>query len=321
MPLSRVHGKLMSPDSLWARKKQQSESSSPDEQEVQAKEQKSSNMSSADEELDDDFDDIDVDTVLRRADQYATEPEVSGEYADDDDGEDVEEVDEDDDAYEEETDAPETDEQLHTQPVAESDDDSQEDEDEDEIVTEDDEDIVDSAVETDDNDVDEDLPMADKKMSMSDHVRREIDKRKASGDSLRGVDIVNALAKRGVQVSAAQVSVLLKKAGVTGGKAGRPRRAPAATSEEETSRAASKKNKPAETTRTRRPAPIVSATPRPTTPTRVAPKVASSSAAATDPGLLAAAQGYFEACGHDMHAAQKFLRAAEAVHNALSEFE
>ena len=54
-----------------------------------------------------------------------------------------------------------------------------------------------------------------KKKSMSDHVREEIDRRKASGDSLRGVDIVNALKKRSVEVSPAQVSQLLKKAGVS----------------------------------------------------------------------------------------------------------
>lgn len=54
-----------------------------------------------------------------------------------------------------------------------------------------------------------------KKMSISDHVREEIARRQKSGDSLRGVDIVNALAARKITVSAAQVSQLLKKSGVT----------------------------------------------------------------------------------------------------------
>jgi hypothetical protein len=71
-----------------------------------------------------------------------------------------------------------------------------------------------------------------KKKSMSDHVRDEIAKRQASGDSLRGVDIVTALAKRGVKVSPAQVSQLLKKAGA-GTKSRKPKAAatPAATPE------------------------------------------------------------------------------------------
>ena len=52
------------------------------------------------------------------------------------------------------------------------------------------------------------------KMSISDHIRREIEKRQESGDSLRGVDIKNSLEKRGVLASPAQISQLLKKAGV-----------------------------------------------------------------------------------------------------------
>lgn len=79
--------------------------------------------------------------------------------------------------------------------------------------------------------------MANKK-SISDHVRDEIADRKASGDSLRGVDIVNALAKQRIKVSPAQVSQLLKKAGISQ-KARGPRKAVAAGGEER-SRAALK---------------------------------------------------------------------------------
>jgi hypothetical protein len=83
---------------------------------------------------------------------------------------------------------------------------------------EDDDDEVDSAVEPDEKVSKKKrvtTPMAGKKKSMSDHVREEIERRQESGDSLRGVDIVNSLAKKGVKVSAAQVSQLLKKAGVS----------------------------------------------------------------------------------------------------------
>ena len=58
----------------------------------------------------------------------------------------------------------------------------------------------------------------EKKKSMSDYVRDEISRRIDNDKSLRGKDIVAALAAKGVNVSPAQVSQLLKKAGVTGTK-------------------------------------------------------------------------------------------------------
>ena len=79
--------------------------------------------------------------------------------------------------------------------------------------------------------------MAEKK-SMSDYVRDEITARKASGDSLRGVDIVNAMAKKKIKVSAAQVSQLLKKAGVS--QKARGKRAGAAAAPTEKLRVAEK---------------------------------------------------------------------------------
>jgi len=82
--------------------------------------------------------------------------------------------------------------------------------------------------------------MADtKKKSISDHVREEIDRRRKSGDSLRGVDIVTALAARKIVVSPAQVSQLLKKAGIAP-KARGPRKAKEAAGAEERSRSANK---------------------------------------------------------------------------------
>lgn len=56
----------------------------------------------------------------------------------------------------------------------------------------------------------------------SDYIREEIAKRREAGDSLRGVDIVKALAKKKVTVSAAQVSQLLKAEGVPSSGRGRP---------------------------------------------------------------------------------------------------
>lgn len=55
----------------------------------------------------------------------------------------------------------------------------------------------------------------------SDYIREEISRRQESGDSLRGVDIVKALAKKKVTVSAAQVSQLLKAEGVPRAPRGR----------------------------------------------------------------------------------------------------
>ena len=57
--------------------------------------------------------------------------------------------------------------------------------------------------------------MSEKK-SGADHIRDEIEHRRVAGDSLRGVDVVAALAKRRIDVSPAQVSQLLKKAGLGG---------------------------------------------------------------------------------------------------------
>jgi hypothetical protein len=67
------------------------------------------------------------------------------------------------------------------------------------------------------------------KMSLSDHVRAEITRRQKAGESpIRGKDIVETLAKRKLKVSPAQVSQLLKKAGLGGQSRGKKAAAPAA---------------------------------------------------------------------------------------------
>lgn len=66
---------------------------------------------------------------------------------------------------------------------------------------------------------------SDMKKRGSDHIREEIARRRESGASLRGVDIVKALAKKRVTVSAAQVSQLLKAEGVPRAPRGRQKTA------------------------------------------------------------------------------------------------
>lgn len=84
-------------------------------------------------------------------------------------------------------------------------------------------------------------PMPEKK-SGADHIRDEIAKRQAANESLRGVDIVAALAKRRIEVSPAQVSQLLKKAGAGGAPRGNKL---VAAGNEGKSRIANKAKKPA----------------------------------------------------------------------------
>jgi hypothetical protein len=137
--------------------------------------------------------------------------------------------------------------------------------------------------------------MAGKKKSMSDHVRDEISRRQESGDSLRGVDIVNALAKKGVKVSAAQVSQLLKKAGVSA-KARGPKKAKAAA--EERSRAAVSTKKAAE-------------------PPRAAPKARPVGGTDMPMPQLKAAKEFLAAVGDSYEEARRVLGLHEQLHDYL----
>ncbi|NDC55296.1 MAG: hypothetical protein EBZ69_00415 [Alphaproteobacteria bacterium] len=154
--------------------------------------------------------------------------------------------------------------------------------------------------------------MADKKkVSLSDHIRNEIDKRKAAGTSLRGVDIVAALEKRGINVSAAQVSQLLKKAGL----GGKPRKRAAAAAEpaaagSEKTRAAEKAKKrdvaPPNKPRAGRPA----ATPEP----RAAAKLPAKANGFKVPmAQLQAAEAFVDACGGSFKDAERILVAASQL--------
>lgn len=136
-------------------------------------------------------------------------------------------------------------------------------------------------------------PMAEKK-SISDHVRDEIAARRASGDSLRGVDIVNALAKKKIKVSAPQVSQLLKKAGV--GQKARGKRAAPAAEQAEKSRTAEKFSRHG----------VEAATPA---------KRKAGDASELPIGQLRAAKTFVDACGGSYATAQSVL----SMHAELGE--
>lgn len=145
------------------------------------------------------------------------------------------------------------------------------------------------------------------KMSGADHIRNEITRRHESGDSLRGVDIVNALAKKKITVSAAQVSQLLKKMGVTAARGGKKPRAAAATvGEDDRSRAAArgKMKKDVDFEEPSRPAPK---------------RAAATSGSATLPmGQLKAAADFLEACGNCYETASDILRSHKELSAMMS---
>ena len=172
----------------------------------------------------------DIDAVIEEMLEIEDEEDEEIEEEDDDEDEEDEELDESADPEHEEEAEP-----VVAEDVEDPDDEEDDAEDDDE---EDDEDegyaSATSAVdaEEDDDEDNEKAPkMSDKKKkSMSDHVRAEIARRQEAGASLRGVDIIQALAKRSINVSAAQVSQLLKKEGVSS-KSRNPRRTKIADSE------------------------------------------------------------------------------------------
>ena len=185
-----------------------------------------------DEEIDSDVDaELEEDEAeLVDEDSVEDEDEVSTVEAtgadEDDDEDDDEDEDEDDDEDEDEEDEDEEDE--------DEDEDAEDDEFDSEEGDDDDADVsdvadkhassIDSAVDVDEVSVPaataagaplKVMKKMSEKKSISDYVRDEIEDRKSASESLRGIDIVNALAKRRIKVSPAQVSQLLKKAGVS----------------------------------------------------------------------------------------------------------
>ena len=171
-----------------------------------------------DKKIDSDVDaelEEDTTTMAELADEDSVEDEdevstvaATGADDDDDDDEDEDEDDEDDEDEDESEDA-EEDEEFESEEGDDDDDDV--------------ENSVDSTVDVDEVPVPaaiaagvtpKVMTMTEKK-SIADYVRDNIADRKSAGESLRGIDIVNSLAKRRIKVSPAQVSQLLKKSGVS----------------------------------------------------------------------------------------------------------
>jgi len=306
MPKNDDAGGLVSPENLWGRPLTRP-TAKPGEKKIT----KVTGMRTDDED-DMDDDEIDVDDELENADEAADEEsETDDEY-------------EDTVASAEEDDGEVDDDGLTYSP--EAGDDTAAEEDEEAVVSavDDDANDDDAAEETD---VEEDAgyaaptqesrnrSMADKKkVSISDHVRAEIEKRENAGASLRGVDIVAALAKRNIAVSAAQVSQLLKKAGL-GGAPRKP--AAAAPAQTEKSRIAEKAKKHS-VTAVARPTPGLKrhAAPAPVAEPRTANKAP---AAKTGNGFrvpmdqLQAVETFVKACGGSFASASRILTAAQQL--------
>lgn len=139
--------------------------------------------------------------------------------------------------------------------------------------------------------------MSEKK-SGADHIRDEIAKRNASGESVRGVDIVAALAKRKIEVSPAQVSQLLKKAGLGGASRGGKKLVAAG---EDKSRTANKVKKPTAET------------------PRMLPKARISEPSATLPmAQLKAASAFLAACDGNYGTAGEILTAHKQLNAVMA---
>jgi hypothetical protein len=135
------------------------------------------------------------------------------------------------------------------------------------------------------------------KMSLSDHVRAEIARRQKAGETpIRGKDIVETLAKRKLNVSPAQVSQLLKKAGLGGQPRGKKAEATVAAGVEK-SRAAGKGAKK-------------NVTPAPQ-PNKVAAKARPETNGFRVPmEQLQAAEAFVASCGGSFQSAERILTAA-----------
>lgn len=299
-------GGLISPTNLWAKPmppmRHQPKAASETETKGTRK------MAREDDDVMED-EEIDVDAELAEADteENLDEVEVDTEDA-------VEEVtaefDEDDPDEEEESDSDE-------EPDYDGEDGDVADEGQD--VTEDDEEVV-TAVADDENTGDDDsvsissevsANMAEK-MSLSDHVRAEITRRQKAGESpIRGKDIVEALAKKKINVSPAQVSQLLKKAGLSAGRKGRPK---ATTTPEPTekSRVAMKAKKKPEATTKAAPAPA------PRQALKARPATASGNGFKVPMSQLQAAEAFVEACGGSFQSAERILTAAAQLSQTFS---
>jgi hypothetical protein len=204
---------FVSPANLWGKPLPGATSKAPAEKEKKKEKGTTRMRFATPEDYDDEDVDADVDAELEEdtVDDEAAYAEADADYED-----------------EGSTDVRETAAKLPDEEIDEDDDETEYAPEEGDEVSDE---AVDSTVETDEDDDPVEAPKATKtpkgkvkdmaeKKSGADHIREEIERRQESGDSLRGVDIVAALAKKRVTVSPAQVSQLLKKAGVAPAKRG-----------------------------------------------------------------------------------------------------
>lgn len=225
-------------------------------------------------------DDVDVTGELEDGDEEGDDEEDADEEADD------EEPDYDDDVADESQDAVEDEEEVVTA-----------------VANDDEEEAGDSDVSANTED---DAAMAEK-MSLSDHVRAEIARRQKAGEEMRGKDIVAALAKKKITVSPAQVSQLLKKAGLSGKTRGRkPASAAAATTE-----AVGEKSRSAMKAKKREVAPAAAPVTQPRQALKARP--ATGNGFKVPMSQLQAAEAFVEACGGSFKSAAQILTAAEQL--------
>lgn len=325
-------GRLVSPTNMWARPLPPAFRGRPAQAEKPKEDEK---MLADDDDIMED-DDIDVDAALESAEEspeeaddaalVAIETDADSELEDDDNEPEDEEPDYDaedgdvkDDAVMDEivagTEEANDDEDEETEHVAE--------------VAEGDSDVYD-AENDDSSDLAENVTAkadrqnlkkkgkrtvaatkAGTKMSISDHVRAEIAKREKSGASLRGKDIVAALAAKDVNVNPAQVSQLLKKAGLS-----KPRGAkPAETAEADTVRAAPRR-KPTEAT-----PPRTMSTPKPGRAPRikVTPRAKTTGSMSAVADQLLAAEEFVTACGGSVKRASQVLSMFDALSQDMND--
>lgn len=284
---------LISPAQLWGKPLKSAAPQKAAEKKVTGK------MTHDDEDVTDD--DIDVDAELANADVeedelHAIEAESEADVVDE-----VEEGDPD----EEDADDDETDYEAEEGDVS----------DESEDAVEDGEEVVTAVADNEEEDGDVENPnltgtvSMSEKMSLSDHIRAEITRRQKSGDSLRGKDILDSLAKRKIKVSAAQISQLLKKAGLGGKTRGKKAAAPAAAAtESEKSRMAGKHAKREVTTATKPKGPAQFTAKRP----------AATGSFRVPMDQLKAAEAFVDACGGSFQSAERILTAAAQLSQTFS---
>lgn len=286
MPKKIANGGLLSPTQLWGKPLKPAAPH-------KTGSEKNARKTVDEDDVTDDDEEIDVDAELANADVsdgelHAVEAEV-----------------ETDDVTDEDETAGDDENAADAEPDYDAEDGDVSGEAEDEAEEVDEEEVV-AAVADDEETGEEELPeptgksVMPEKMSLSDHVRAEITRRQKAGESpIRGKDIVETLAKKKIKVSPAQVSQLMKKAGLSGKTRGK--RATVAVGDATEKSRSALKGKKLET---------VAASPR--AGTKVAEKTAKTATNGFRVPMtqLQAAEAFVDACGGSFKDAERILTAA-----------